>query len=253
MIKCHYLVSIICLNERLNMVFIMSKKINVNHMNIEALSNYNVASLEIIRLTEEKANVLKPLREKKAQILAERTKALAVEGAVLDDVLRQYSTDKVDAEISAVNFQYAEPLREATKSQNKVLKLVNANIFYAYAICMDSMDSMFKVTGEFTYEKKNGEHESVKIGTKDTFYNCIKSLYEDLGAYGTEDEKSMAKVINFHAKRVGGLKFDRKTQDNVLKKKAEITNGVVRDVIKYLESRGTIIIAEDGSIKKVEK
>lgn len=229
----------------------MSRKINVKNMDFASLSNYNIASLEIIRLTEEKAAALKPLREKKAAILEERKKALAVEGAVLEDVLRTYSLDVVEAEISAVNFRYAEPLREATKSQNKVLKLVNPNTFYAYAVSMNSMDKLFNATGEFTYEKKNGEHETVTIGTKDTFLACIKKLYEDLGAYGTGDKKAMDKVIQFHAKRIGGLKFDRKTQDNVLKKKAEVTNGLVRDIIEYLKVRGIVTVAEDGTLTKV--
>lgn len=229
----------------------MSRKINVKNMDFTSLSNYNVASQEIIRLTNEKAEALKPLREKKAQILEERKKALAVEGAILEDVLKTYSLDVVEAEISAVNFRYAEPLREATKSQNKVLKLVNPNTFYAYAVSMNSMDKLFNATGEFTYEKKNGEHETVTIGAKDTFLACIKKLYEDLGAYGTEDKKAMDKVIQFHAKRIGGLKFDRKTQDNVLKKKAEVTNGLVRDIIEYLKVRGIVTVAEDGTLTKV--
>lgn len=230
----------------------MSRKINVKNMDFESLSNYNVASLEIIRLTNEKAEALKPLREKKNAILEERKKALAVEGAKLEDVLRTYSLDVVESEISAVNFKYSEPLREATKAQNKVLKLVNPNTFYAYAVSMKSQDKLFNATGEYTYPKKNGENETVKIGAKDTFLNCIKKLYEDLGAYGTDDKKAMDKVVQYHAKRVGGLKFDRKTQDNILKKKPEITNALVRDVIEYLKVRGIITIAEDGTISKVE-
>ena len=223
-------------------------KVNVKKMDFVSLSDYNKASVEIIRLTAEKSAELKPLREQRTAILAERTKALAEEGAVLDDVLRKYSVDKVDAEIQSVNLKCAEPLRECAKAQNKVLKMVPANIFYAYAVSMDSMDSLFNATGEFTYEKKNGEHETVKIGSRGTFLACIKSVYADLGATGLDDKGALDKVVKFHAKRIGGLKFDRKTQDNVLKRKAEITNGLVRDIIAYLEARGTITVAEDGSI-----
>ena len=230
----------------------MSKKIMVKAMNFEALSDYNVASLEIIRLTEAKALELKPLREAKAQILEARKSDLA-KGIALDEVLTTHSLDKVEAEISAINFKYSAPLSECVKAQNKVLKLVNANTFYAYAVAMDSKDSLYKATGDFTYEKKSGEHETVKIGAKDTFFNCIKSLYVDLGAYGCDDTKAMDKVVQFHAKRVGGLKFDRKTQSNVLKKKSEVVNGLVRDVIEYLKVRGVVTVNEDGSLAKVER
>lgn len=232
---------------------IMAKKIMVKNMDFVSLSDYNVASFEIIRLSAEKSNELAPLREERKKILEERAKALEKEGAVLDEVLRNYSIDDVERRISAVNEKYKAPLAECAKAQNKVLKLVNPNTFYAYAIAMDSTDSVFNATGEFVYTKNNGDVERVKVGAKDTFYQCIKSLYDDLGAFGTDDKKAMDKLIKFHAKRVGGLKFDRKTQDNVLKKKTEVVNALIRDIIKYLEVRGVIEVADNGAITKVEK
>jgi len=230
-------------------VFIMSRKINVKAMDIESLSNYNVASFEILRLTAEKNAELKPLKDERTAILEARKKDLE-DGMALDEVLKKHSLDLIDSKIASVNFKYIKPMQEATKAQNKVLKLVNPNTFYAYVVSMDSMDSMFNATGEYKYEKKNGEIETIKIGSKDTFAKCIKKLYEDLGALGLEDEKAMDKVVKYHAKRVGGLKFDRKSQNNVLKKKSEIQNGLVRDVINYLVARGVVTVAEDGTITR---
>lgn len=227
-------------------------KIKVKNMDIVSLSNYNVASVEMVRLNKEKVEELAPLKAEKAQILEQRAKALEVEGANLDDVLREFSTDKVEMQISAVNYKYSQLINECVKAQNKVLRLVNPNLFYAYCVSMDSMDSLFKATGEFTYIKNNGDAVTVKIGKNDTYFNCIKSVYEQLGATNTEDEKAMAKVIQFHAKRIGGLKFDRKNQILVFKKKTELTNGLVRDIISYLEVRGFITVAEDGTITKVQ-
>lgn len=231
----------------------MAKKIMVKKMDFDALSTYNKASVELVDLMEKKANELKPLREERKSIIAKRTEALAKEGAVLDDVLREFSVDKIDMAIDSVNEKYKKPLAECDKAMNSVLKRLNPNTFYAYAVAMDSKDTMYNVTGEFTYTKSNGEVESVVITAQHTFFKCIKAFYEDLGAFCTDDSKAMAKVVGYHAKRVGGLKFDRKTQDNVLKKKSEVCNSLVRDVINYLVYRGVVEESVDGTLTVVTK
>lgn len=226
----------------------MARKITVKFMDFESLSNYNVASVKLVALNNAKNEELKPLKEEKATILQNRAEALKVEGAVLDDVLREFSTDLVDMKINEVNFRYAEPMRECMKEQNKVLKLVNPNLYYAYCVSMESLDSCFNATGSYNYINKNGDNVSIKIGANDTFQKCIKKLYEDLGAGKVNDDIAIDKLVKFHAKRIGGLKFDRKSQSNVLKKKTELSNALVRDVITYLEIRGVVSVAEDGSL-----
>lgn len=233
------------------MVNFMSRKINVKTMDMQSLSDYNVASVELLRLNAEKAAEVAPLREERKTILAKRAEALSKEGAVLDDVLREFSLDAIDMKINAVNNKYAEPLKECAKAQNKVLRLIPADLVYAYKVSMDSKDSLFKATGTCTYEKKSGETVTVIINNKNTFFAGVKTVYEQLGALGTDDNKAMDKLVQYHTKRIGGLVFNRRTQENMYKKQSELANGLVRDIINYLVQRGVVTVAEDGSLNKL--
>ena len=224
----------------------MSKKVNFGTINVETLetlSKWNVAKSELSKLKAKFDVDVKPLNEEINKI-KENRKIDMDAGIPIDDVLRKWPTESVNAKIAALEAQYKKDCEPHKEAQKAACAMIDDVMYYAYVLSMKKGDC--GATGKIMVKKGKKEEEWT---LEKSFKGHISDYLEKIGCY-TDNATALSKFADIMKTRTSGTVKSNKDGEYVKAKSAsQFKDLFIRNFLQYVVvDKGVVTVNEDNTL-----
>ena len=219
----------------------------INTETMEALSKYNVARCELIRLREGKKEELAKVDAEIKKIKEDRSEAIK-NGMPRDEAIAKFDLLPLNNKRQAIDEKFRNDCKPHNASKKEALELVPDSIYYAYVLAMDSFGDLSKTGTLVTKRDRSGAvKESVKV--EKPIKALVKEFALKVGLGNADNESAIDKFAACIVNWTNGMIKSNKADEFLRTKSAnQYKELFLCSFLKYGFDKNVFILNEDNTV-----